>query len=462
LPDEGLAVIIGHSDLTATPKCNDTPRETDLTDRVFIGSSNEARKNLAEPVADFLAKEGYTVERWWELFRPGRYTISDLIRCAKDVDAAIFVFSADDYVSSREAKVTQPRDNVLLEWGLFVGLLGPERTLVIAAPDVKLPSDISGLTVIRMQGDIQATANVAASTIGAALREARQARDPELTIRCDIDVVDKSVTLPPPKSWLQRSLFYGPDGARGWLEVVGHQSYPSGKSYKNNQHPISNAISGLKASTFVSLGPGGGEADRRILQRLKISDPTVSYIPVDISDALLARATREAKKVANVPVALWTDFEDSLHFVERQLANYARRPVLIAMLGNTFGNLDQGETNLLEGVASILHPSEHFLLEVSCVADDWTRAQDERSSAVGWSPYYKLLSVGISRRTNEAESVVLKEIDKRLRITSGRTEVPDSHCFSVSDTMLVNYTILGDTTLSLWRNGLSLRFLCDL
>jgi len=38
------------------------------------------------------------------------------------------------------------RDNVLLEFGLFIGALGRQRAYPLATSDVKLPTDVLGLT----------------------------------------------------------------------------------------------------------------------------------------------------------------------------------------------------------------------------------------------------------------------------------------------------------------------------
>ena len=54
--------------------------------------------------------------------------------------------------SRGETKAT-PRDNVLFELGLFIGRLGRLRSILLepAAANVKLPSDLSGITTIPYQ-----------------------------------------------------------------------------------------------------------------------------------------------------------------------------------------------------------------------------------------------------------------------------------------------------------------------
>ncbi len=48
-----------------------------------------------------------------------------------------------------------PRDNVMLELGLFSGSLGQERAIMLVDndSDLKLPSDLNGITQLRFSDD---------------------------------------------------------------------------------------------------------------------------------------------------------------------------------------------------------------------------------------------------------------------------------------------------------------------
>src|SRR5207245_1960643 len=68
-------------------------------------------------------------------------------------DFAVLVITPDDVVSSRESQKQAPRDNVMFELGLFMGRLGTARTFAVCsdAPNLKLPSDLAGVTMARFK-----------------------------------------------------------------------------------------------------------------------------------------------------------------------------------------------------------------------------------------------------------------------------------------------------------------------
>jgi len=76
------------------------------------------------------------------------YTWHRLIEISRDVDASIFIFGEDDKIWWRGKELQQPRDNVLVEYGLFVGTLGPERALICRTGKPKTPSDLDGIVHI--------------------------------------------------------------------------------------------------------------------------------------------------------------------------------------------------------------------------------------------------------------------------------------------------------------------------
>jgi len=114
--------------------------------RVFIGSSNESSEALAW-VEKSIEIAGHQPLRWdkKELFPPGEYTFSRLMEISKTVDAAIFIFSEDDHVWYRKESSSQPRDNVLIEYGLFAGRLGTRKAIVCVDGKPKTSTDLAGI-----------------------------------------------------------------------------------------------------------------------------------------------------------------------------------------------------------------------------------------------------------------------------------------------------------------------------
>ena len=101
-------------------------------------------------------------------------TLDALIKSLDEWDFGIFVFSADDVLKLRERTYSAPRDNVVLEFGLFAGRLGKSRALIIYPrnwePQLRIPTDLLGLTSTTYDGT-RADLNAA---LGAACTEIRQ------------------------------------------------------------------------------------------------------------------------------------------------------------------------------------------------------------------------------------------------------------------------------------------------
>lgn len=71
-----------------------------------------------------------------------------------DVSAAIVLVSADDEgrrAGEKGARLApRARQNVVWEWGYFVGKLGRGRVVVLLKGDVELPSDLHGIVYVRV------------------------------------------------------------------------------------------------------------------------------------------------------------------------------------------------------------------------------------------------------------------------------------------------------------------------
>ena len=94
------------------------------------------------------------------MFGPSGVAFDSLAQIAGGADFAAFIISPDDTVISREEEQLAPRDNVLFELGLFMGVLDRRRVFLIRehSADVKIPSDLLGITqvtyVLKKGGDL--------------------------------------------------------------------------------------------------------------------------------------------------------------------------------------------------------------------------------------------------------------------------------------------------------------------
>jgi Predicted nucleotide-binding protein containing TIR-like domain len=121
--------------------------------KIFIASSTESRDLLRE-VESWIQELDH--EPWpWDkpgLFPPGEQTLLSLISISKQVDAAICIFGADDRIWYRKDTVAQPRDNVPIEYGLFVGALGPLKAIICTHGAPKISTDLHGITSVDLSG----------------------------------------------------------------------------------------------------------------------------------------------------------------------------------------------------------------------------------------------------------------------------------------------------------------------
>src|SRR4051794_11120455 len=93
--------------------------------RVFIASASEGLE-VANAVRDTLRDHGAFDPKVWagEKFKPGLTFIEALEVKLAEADFAVLTLTADDQSITRGHVTMAPRDNILLELGLFMGRLG--------------------------------------------------------------------------------------------------------------------------------------------------------------------------------------------------------------------------------------------------------------------------------------------------------------------------------------------------
>lgn len=119
---------------------------------IFFGSSKEAADTMDE-IAALVANLKCSTLKWNSpnkgIFIAGDNTIDSLINTASKVDGAIFIFNDDDKIWCRDDIVNSTvRDNVLFEYGLFMGKLGKANVAFVCKNKPKLASDLAGVTYI--------------------------------------------------------------------------------------------------------------------------------------------------------------------------------------------------------------------------------------------------------------------------------------------------------------------------
>jgi hypothetical protein len=114
--------------------------------KIFVGSSSQSLP-LVREIGAWLQEAGHEVYPWDSYCKPGAFILDELQAAARHVDAAVLIFAEDDRISDPETKHVT-RDNVLIEFGLFVATLGTRRAIICRDEAPNHPSDLAGLVYI--------------------------------------------------------------------------------------------------------------------------------------------------------------------------------------------------------------------------------------------------------------------------------------------------------------------------
>jgi len=125
-----------------------------LKPKVFIGSSG-AHVGVANAIADGL--EHFATTTVWDegVFRLNDGFLQRLMAAPSQYDFAVMVWAPDDLTDVDGEPEATPRDNVIFECGLFMGMLGVNRVFIVQDSNVrlKIPSDFAGITLATYDGD---------------------------------------------------------------------------------------------------------------------------------------------------------------------------------------------------------------------------------------------------------------------------------------------------------------------
>lgn len=128
-----------------------------MTTRIFIGSSSEGLK-VAQYIKEKLNNDPLNADAdnkvfeciMWNdgnVFEKNTSYLHSLLKAASMFDFGILVATKDDSATIREMTFDTPRDNVIFEFGLFIGRIGTNRAFVVQEQEAKLPSDLAGISV---------------------------------------------------------------------------------------------------------------------------------------------------------------------------------------------------------------------------------------------------------------------------------------------------------------------------
>ena len=112
--------------------------------KIFIVHGHDGE--LKQSVARIIEKQGIEAVILSEQANRGK-TIIEKLEGNSDVGGAVCLFTSDD--DGKAKKETElkprPRQNVVLEAGYFMGLLGRDHVVLLADSGIEMPSDLSGV-----------------------------------------------------------------------------------------------------------------------------------------------------------------------------------------------------------------------------------------------------------------------------------------------------------------------------
>jgi hypothetical protein len=115
--------------------------------RIFVASSTEQLK-IAYAIQELLEFDG-EVTVWTEgTFKASSYTLDDLLTSIQSHQFGVFVFVSDDRVTMRGQSWPAVRDNLVFEFGLFIGARGRQNCFFVLSRGTEpahLPTDLAGL-----------------------------------------------------------------------------------------------------------------------------------------------------------------------------------------------------------------------------------------------------------------------------------------------------------------------------
>lgn len=149
--------------------------------KCFIGSSSE-QLDVARALSSSIEDACNPVVWDQDVFDLSAFPIETIEREFPKYDFFCFVASPDDLTISRGAERGSPRDNVIFEIGLAMGVAGRQNVVLLCpspVSEVKVPSDLFGLSLAtfepsRFEENEMAALNTAARSIRHAIKSIRE------------------------------------------------------------------------------------------------------------------------------------------------------------------------------------------------------------------------------------------------------------------------------------------------
>jgi predicted nucleotide-binding protein len=120
--------------------------DTSAVNKIFVVHGHD--HGSRETVARFIEKLGLTVVILDEMPNNGASTVIEkLVEHAKEVAFAIIIMTPDDLggVINNPSQMPRARQNVIFEFGYFIGKIGRNKVCILSKGEFEIPSDFSGV-----------------------------------------------------------------------------------------------------------------------------------------------------------------------------------------------------------------------------------------------------------------------------------------------------------------------------
>lgn len=389
--------------------------------RIFIGSSSKQillspedglrednidKESKTYKIYEKLIEAGHTVKPWWaeKTFKTGQNILDELLYLTDTCNGAVFIFGADDVIdrknqrrdlfprltsgNTKHDKLTITRDNVLIEFGLFMGKLGKEFTFAIFEDEtVKVPFDIIGYLYARFH---DAEKKVVDFFDKEPYRRFFK-NDGSIALfvneSLNTDILEKKY-----KEWSSKSMFIGMESAKIWQKIETSPEYLIDysrevlKVFFTQLHEQNIHLESYKIENVISLGPGCGYVDSELINQIIRKDYQFlpKYVPVDINAHLVYLACKNVEHHITgikTPFAIVDDFETNAKQVgDIIFDNITKKEEvsLFIMLGGTFNNLKSNENSLFNSIKYWMDGNDYFLLDIFIKRPDYDPKHDEK------------------------------------------------------------------------------------
>lgn len=446
--------------------------------KIFIGTSStylKYKKINGKTIIDFektnkdgklskiitiLKNQKHEVYPWWNegTLNGGEILIDNLIQVANKCDAGIFILRKDDILANKKNgnEIGVPRDNVLIECGIYLGLKGKERTLVLKDGDyhtIKIASDLGGV-LLKDIDDLDLESSLITFFDNKKLNVDNKKTKFYLSNTNTDNILSQEY-----KKWSSKALYIGSKSARLWEafenEKDSEKTLLDKEEVKEFVEKIDKSknitIDYTKINNVISLGPGCGKFDNEIVSRVFSKNNSLKYIPIDINPYYAYKASKYVKKKSpsiKIPFVIIDDFEENSEYVTDLLKNKfhdLKQSCLFLMIGGTFSNLEGDEENVIVKIKSWMDENSYLIVDVFIKPNDYTFANDDERQVekLMKSEFYNNFIINsIEKRHIIEDEDYLKNVKANLSTFLIGNEKPKANAYTnIKSTSVVTYDL---------------------